>query len=99
MAGGMWGVGWGWLIFHDNFDNAVIVCVRVFACLALSLPFSVHFVFLILTPLPESIWYLCSPSERGPMEFPGLINEQTLTDGQRLTCLSLCTTLPQEARY
>ena len=90
-----------------QFWQCVIVCVFACVCVCVcvfSLPFSpfflsILFFFLISTPLQESIWYLCSPSERGPMEFPGLINEQTLTDGQRLTCLSLCTTLPQEALY
>lgn len=53
----------------------------------LSITLSISFLFF--TPLPMSIWYLCSPSERGPMEFPGLINEQTLTDGQKLTSVSM----------
>lgn len=47
-------MGWGWLIFHDNFDNTVIVWVRmcvVFFCLSFRpvdlSPFFLSIVFLL----------------------------------------------------
>lgn len=78
----------GWLVFH-GFDTVVMLvrgCLCMF-CHSIS-PLFCPFLFFF-TPLPVSIWYLCAPSERGPMEFPGLINEQTLTDGQKLASVSV----------
>lgn len=74
----------GWPFFHSFHTLVMLVCGCV-CMFRLSIPPFFCPFHLFFTPLPMSIWYLCSPSAHGPMEFPGLINGQTLADSQKLT--------------